>query len=135
MPLKTKQKGRKWTDKQRANHSRIFKGRVFTTEWKAKISKTLRDGRRTGTRAGGYKNGKYVDIGRLRRENPYHTRPDKCEGCGRTEEDVETKKLYIDHDHSTGQFRGWLCHGCNVILGFARDTPERLTKLVDYLQK
>jgi hypothetical protein len=34
-----------------------------------------------------------------------------CEVC------EELKKLYYDHDHATGEFRGWLCNTCNMLLG------------------
>lgn len=43
------------------------------------------------------------------------------------------KRLAFDHDHCTGAFRGWLCHGCNLILGFAEDRPEILRALAKYL--
>lgn len=39
----------------------------------------------------------------------------------------------IDHCHTTGMVRGRLCWECNVILGFAQDSPERLQGLIEYL--
>ena len=35
-----------------------------------------------------------------------------CEIC------TKICELRYDHDHKTGVFRGWLCCGCNVRLGF-----------------
>jgi hypothetical protein len=43
------------------------------------------------------------------------------------------KKLYIDHDHKTGKVRGLLCHHCNMILGYAKDSSVRLTECINYL--
>jgi hypothetical protein len=40
-----------------------------------------------------------------------------------------------DHDHTTGQFRGWLCHRCNVSLGLMADDPVRLRAAADYLER
>ena len=58
-------------------------------------------------------------------------KPDRCEGCG-----TKTARLCWDHNPRTGAFRGWLCHpSCNVILGHAKEDPERLRKLADYLER
>ena len=38
-----------------------------------------------------------------------------------------------DHDHTTGQFRGVLCHNCNLMLGHGYDSPELLRRGADYL--
>lgn len=43
--------------------------------------------------------------------------------------------LCIDHDEVTGQFRGLLCHNCNVILGLAHEEPDRLRALAEYLER
>jgi len=44
------------------------------------------------------------------------------------------RTLTIDHDHSTGMFRGWLCTHCNSALGHARDNPDVLVKLAEYVR-
>jgi NAD(P)H-flavin reductase len=52
-----------------------------------------------------------------------------CEICG------DDAKLVYDHCHTSGNFRGWLCHHCNVGLGFFKDNPDALKKAIDYLNK
>lgn len=42
--------------------------------------------------------------------------------------------ICFDHSHATGSFRGWICSYCNRSLGFARDKPETLRKLAEYLE-
>lgn len=39
----------------------------------------------------------------------------------------------IDHDHSTGNVRGILCHKCNVAIGFLRDDISLLDRAKSYL--
>lgn len=41
--------------------------------------------------------------------------------------------LHIDHNHTTGEVRGLLCHNCNASLGFALDNKEVLIKLKRYI--
>lgn len=56
-------------------------------------------------------------------------KPEICEICG------GGGRICFDHDHSNGKFRGWICHGCNSALGFARDSVQQLQKLIDYLNQ
>lgn len=44
-------------------------------------------------------------------------------------------KLCVDHNHKTGNVRGLLCNGCNVILGHANDSIELLSNAIYYLKK
>lgn len=58
--------------------------------------------------------------------------PELCECCGMPTTDG--KRLRFDHDHETGDFRGWLCHHCNVCAGLMGDSSERLIALARYLE-
>ena len=42
--------------------------------------------------------------------------------------------LAFDHDHATGQFRGWLCHKHNRSLGLFDDSIEGLERAIAYLR-
>lgn len=56
-------------------------------------------------------------------------RPDRCDVCG------DKRKIAFDHCHQRGIFRGWLCYPCNAALGNVRDDPNRLRKLIAYLER
>jgi len=43
--------------------------------------------------------------------------------------------LVLDHDHGTGQFRGWICDSCNKMLGMAKDNPTILEAAIKYLSE
>jgi hypothetical protein len=58
-----------------------------------------------------------------------------CEICGKHEEDHSRGKLFVDHDHDTGKYRGLLCTQCNSALGMVYDNVEILQKMIEYLQK
>jgi len=46
----------------------------------------------------------------------------------------KTKKLYVDHCHSTGKVRKLLCNRCNVAVGFMED--KNIVKAInDYLEE
>ncbi len=57
----------------------------------------------------------------------------KCFICGISENKC-TKKLHMDHSHSNGNFRGWLCHKCNNGLGNFDDSPQLLEIAAAYLR-
>ena len=50
-----------------------------------------------------------------------------CEICG------DKDRLCYDHNHTTGKFRGVLCHWCNSALGDFKDRKVNLEKAITYL--
>ena len=40
----------------------------------------------------------------------------------------------VDHDHETGKVRGLLCNGCNIAIGYAKDSPETLRRMAAYIE-
>jgi hypothetical protein len=55
-------------------------------------------------------------------------KPNNCEICG------DSGVICYDHNHSNGNFRGWVCTPCNIIMGYAKDNPEKLYKIIEYLK-
>lgn len=56
--------------------------------------------------------------------------------CGLCDQVPDTdRRLHVDHDHATGSLRDLLCHHCNLLLGNAQDSPERLRLAIAYLER
>lgn len=58
-----------------------------------------------------------------------------CQNEGCKEPLYWDKGTHIDHCHKTGEVRGVLCMRCNLSLGNAGDSPEKLRGLADYAEK
>jgi hypothetical protein len=56
-----------------------------------------------------------------------------CLGCYKHQSNCK-RALHVDHDHKTGNIRGLLCHECNSVLGYTKDSPTTLRRLADYLE-
>lgn len=71
------------------------------------------------------------ESGRRKRQAPLPTRPPtaRCECCARPAKTT----LHLDHCHTTGLFRGWLCARCNLGIGLLGDTMEGVTRATLYL--
>lgn len=69
---------------------------------------------------------KRVDAESLRLSG--RVKPVVCDVC------KDFGRICLDHDHETGMFRGWLCNHCNLVLGHAKDSPDRLRALANYLE-
>ena len=88
----------------------------------------------------GHQSERYVSSGgcieclRERSGHPTPTRlaPALCECCNSGN---GLKRLALDHDHVTGQFRGWLCDNCNMGIGQLGDTKEGLLMALHYMEK
>lgn len=63
--------------------------------------------------------------------SPLRPCPSLCECCGGPTNGQGT--LHLDHNHQTGQFRGWLCSNCNTGIGKLGDSIEGLEKAIRYL--
>tara|TARA_B110000211_G_C14040063_1_gene536362 strand:- start:1400 stop:1552 length:153 start_codon:yes stop_codon:yes gene_type:complete len=48
---------------------------------------------------------------------------------------VGISKIVLDHDHSTGEVRGWLCESCNTGIGRFDDDPQIVQKAINWLKK
>ena len=63
---------------------------------------------------------------------PTRPRPEVCEVCGCRN---GSGGVHLDHNHETGEFRGWLCMKCNMALGLLNDSLDLLRALTDYLER
>ena len=54
--------------------------------------------------------------------------PAACEIC----ETTSTTNMHRDHDHKTGNFRGWLCARCNLAMSMVDKVG--LDKIAEYLK-
>lgn len=62
---------------------------------------------------------------------PNRSEPANCECCGRRK---RGKALSLDHCHTSGHFRGWLCDKCNLGIGLLGDDMEALERALLYLR-
>ena len=70
---------------------------------------------------------------RLNLPEPTRPMPQTCEACGGPPNAYG--RLRLDHCHATGEFRGWLCRGCNLGLGNFKDSVESLERAIGYLTR
>ena len=55
-------------------------------------------------------------------------KPNHCQLCGE-----KSNKLFLDHCHKSGEFRGWLCCSCNTGIGMFKDDINLLNLAIKYL--
>jgi hypothetical protein len=47
----------------------------------------------------------------------------------------DKRSVVVDHNHDTGEVRGILCSGCNLVLGHARENTNILYRAIVYLSE
>lgn len=57
----------------------------------------------------------------------------KCAICS-TDDPGDYNGWCVDHCHTSSQVRGILCRHCNLLLGYARDNIDTLSKAISYLK-
>lgn len=62
------------------------------------------------------------------------TIPDNCEICGIPSTELK-RGLCFDHNHETGEFRGWICMRCNTAIGLVGENKETLLSIIKYLEE
>lgn len=61
-----------------------------------------------------------------------YERQEKC--CAICHSEMKISESAIDHNHTTGEFRGILCKQCNRALGMFKDSPVVLKNALEYLE-
>ncbi len=58
----------------------------------------------------------------------------RCFICNTHESENTHGKLFVDHDHTSGNVRKLLCNNCNIALGHIKDDRILLSKMDQYLK-
>jgi hypothetical protein len=125
------------TKKHKRKISESEKGRVCSEETRKKLIKNNSRywfGKKRPEIAGknnyNWKDGIGTWKGKIKHQEKIAGRkkPKQCEICG------AIGQICFDHDHITENFRGWICHRCNLVLGLVKDNSELLLKLSEYLK-
>jgi hypothetical protein len=67
--------------------------------------------------------------------NLYNYQNGECAICSKPVKLGGKGGMYVDHCHSTGKVRGFLCNPCNSALGMFKDDVTILQSAINYLQK
>lgn len=58
-----------------------------------------------------------------------------CAICGKEGGSTRSTRLYVDHNHETGQVRMLLCPKCNIAVGVIEEGLSRVISIAQYLTK
>lgn len=64
----------------------------------------------------------------------YQAHDKRCDICDRHEDELNHTRLFIDHCHITGMFRGFLCRDCNTAIGLLQDNPDTISAALKYVE-
>jgi len=120
----------------------VYKRKPITEEHRKSLSKALMGnsngkgknlknknalGKVSREKNGNWRGGKSYRLENLEKKAK-RARGIRCEVC------YELSLNDFDHDHLTGNFRGWICRRCNLVLGMVKDNPVLLKNLALYLE-
>lgn len=117
--LGEKNKGKKKPLRTEKHKKKLSENHAGGRKWEGGLTETLK--RRTIKKL--YKQEKLAG----------RKKPEQCEICGIFGKDLK-RGLFFDHNHETGEFRGWLCSRCNLVLGNVKDDSILLRNLAKYLE-
>lgn len=60
--------------------------------------------------------------------------PFECPICSKRTIAGVTSKVVLDHDHRTGEARGWVCDSCNTGIGRFKDDVELIKRAIKFIQ-
>ncbi len=112
----------------------VERRRAYQREWQRKYRETNPGAAKERSRKHRAKNPTYARNWKRRADGlpePTRVEPEWCECCGR----LPGATMHLDHDHRTGEFRGWLCGQCNLGLGALGDDAAGLEKALAYLRR
>jgi len=67
------------------------------------------------------------------KEKPYLI-PFECPICNKRTIPGLTSKVVLDHDHTTGHIRGWICESCNTGIGRFKDDIDILKNAINFIK-
>lgn len=67
------------------------------------------------------------------KQNMLEKQEGRCGAC--RSNDPFDRTWHVDHDHATGRVRELLCRKCNLALGCADESIDRLRALICYIEK
>ena len=78
---------------------------------------------------------KYKNFSAERYQEFFTQQKGLCAACGETPSTGYNNRLYVDHNHITGEVDGLICSRCNVAAGMLDDSSSKAIKLATYLHK
>lgn len=57
-----------------------------------------------------------------------------CRVCDRTIVVQRNRDVNLDHDHETGDIRGWICNRCNTGIGNLRESVSILRRAIKWIK-
>jgi hypothetical protein len=67
------------------------------------------------------------------RRKPHNT-PFECPICSKRTIAGVTCRIVLDHNHTTGNIRGWICDSCNTGIGRFKDDIALLRRAIQFLE-